>query len=126
MLQFRTTLDLLNMAGGVVALAAILYAAQPWHDTSSGYLGLIGFVIWVLLPFLAVNIVKRFLGINGKREWVFLIASLCSLGIGIFYFIAITTNTSSTGGLIFLVFPGYHLLLVLSIPVLCLFIQGEK
>ncbi|MFP5022131.1 hypothetical protein [Pseudonocardia phyllosphaerae] len=112
----RWTIALLVPAiGAAVAVAALIWSAQPWRDGAASLLGpfslfMFGFAV---LPHALVASALAFGRHRGKLWWTALVYSVLSTVGGVLMDVRILTSNSSTAALGYLFLPAYQLVGVL-------------
>ncbi len=109
-----TATRLIALAAALITLALMIYAAQPWGDNYayqnlSGYLVLLGFAVWVTLPYLMIIFLARKASLSQANNFFVVIgALLISLG-GVFLYVdAVWLHRDAQGGLVFIAVPFYQ------------------
>jgi hypothetical protein len=102
------------LAAALTSLALLIYAAQPWGDNYayqnlSGYLGLLGFAVWVTLPYLmTIFLAKRALASQANKYLMVMGAVLISIGGVALYIEAVLLHRDAQGALAFVAVPFYQ------------------
>jgi hypothetical protein len=109
-----TAIRLTALAAALVTLALLIYAAQPWGDNYayqdlSGYLGLLGFAVWVTLPYLMIIFLAKKALISQVNKFLVVIgALLISFGGVALYVEAMLLHRDAQGALAFVAVAFYQ------------------
>ena len=109
-----TATRLFALAAALITLALLIYAAQPWGGNSayqgmSGYLGLLGFAVWVTLPYLMAIFLAKKASASQAKNFVAIIGGLIiTLGGVALYVDAVLLHRDAQGGLAFVAVPFYQ------------------
>jgi hypothetical protein len=109
-----TATRLIALAAALISLALLIYAAQPWGNNSvyqdlSGYLGLLGFAVWVTLPYLmTLFLAKKALASQANKFFMVIGALLISCGGVALYVEAVLLHRDAQGALAFVAVPFYQ------------------
>jgi len=105
---------LIALAAALITLALLIYAARPWGENSayqnlSGYIGLLGFAVWVTLPYLMVIFLARKVSVSLRNNLLVIIGTvLISLGGVASYVDAVLLHPDAQGALAFVAVPFYQ------------------
>jgi hypothetical protein len=105
---------LIAMAASLITMALLIYAAQPWGNNStyqdlSGYIGLLGFAVWVTLPYLMTIFWARKASVFQANNFVVIIgALLISIGGVALYVEALVLHRDAQSALAFIAVPFYQ------------------
>lgn len=124
--------NVLILLGLLISVGVSIYAAQPWGDNYayqdvSGYLGLFVWELWISAPFLCLYLLNSHYN-NSSAHMKLLLAS-CLIGsvvVSAIYVESIVFSSSSTGALVFVFMPGYQLMFLLLIWVICLIMSSVR
>ena len=109
-----TATRIIAPAAALISLGLLIYAAQPWGGNSayqnlSGYLGLLGFAVWVTLPYLMVIFLAGKVSVSlGNNLLVIIGAVLIFLGGVALYVDAVLLHRDAQGALAFVAVPFYQ------------------
>jgi len=119
-----------NIVAAVTTISLGIYAARPWGDNYAyqdpmGYVGLVGFLLWAVSPYVALAGMFRIIKAGRRRSWVRLIGSLIVAGFGAFVIVDTTfVHIDAQGGLVFLFAPLYQWFGVGIIAIICSVMKG--
>jgi len=128
--MYYTATRLIALAAAMFTLALLIYLAKPWsgkfaHQSPPGYLMLLGFAVWVTLPYLMTIFLVKKAAASQAKNFVAIIGGLTiSLGGVALYIDAVFLYKDAQGALAFVVVPfyqwiilvfltGFHFLLIL-------------
>jgi hypothetical protein len=109
-----TATRLIALAAALITLALLIYAAQPWggnyaYQSPSGYLMLLGFAMWVTLPYLMTILLAHKASASQAKNFVAIIGGLIiSLGGVALYIDAVLLHRDAQAGLAFVAVPFYQ------------------
>ncbi len=111
--MYYTATRLIALAAALITLALLIYAAQPWrgnaYQSPSGYLMLLGFAVWVTLPYLMTIFLAKKASASQPRNFVAIIGGLIiSLGGVALYVDAVFLYRDAQGALAFVAVPLYQ------------------
>jgi hypothetical protein len=108
-----TATRLIVIAAAVITLSLLISAAQPWgvnsaYQSLSGYIGLLGFAVWVILPYLiTIFWARKAFASRANNFVVFIGALIISLGGVALYVDAALLHQDPQGALVFIAVPLY-------------------
>ena len=109
-----TATRLFALAAALITLVLLIYAAQPWggnyaYESPAGYLRLLGFAVWVTLPYLMTIFLAKKASASQAKNFVAIIGGLIiSLGGVALYVDAVLLHQDAQGGLAFVAVPFYQ------------------
>ena len=102
------------LAAALITLTLMIYMARPWGDnyayqSLSGYAWLLGFAVWVILPYLMLLFLARKAFASQTNNYVVIIGALViSLGGVALYVDAAWLHPDPQGALVFIAVPLYQ------------------
>jgi len=107
-----TATRLSALAAALITLALLIYAARPWGGNSayqdlSAYLGLLGFAVWVTLPYLMITFLAR-KALAVSNIFLIIAAVLISFGGVALYVEALLLHRDAQSALAFVAVPFYQ------------------
>jgi len=109
---------LIAPAAALITLAVMLYMARPWGDhyayqSFSGYVRLLGFAVWAILPYLMILfLTPEASSPRSTKLLATLGALIISLGGVALYLDAALGHPDPQGGLVFVIVPCYQWLIL--------------
>jgi hypothetical protein len=105
---------LIALAAALITLALMIFAAHPWrgnyaYQSPSGYLMLLGFAVWVTLPYLMTIFLAKKASASQAKNFLAIIGGLIiSLGGVALYVDAVFLYRDAQGALAFVAVPFYQ------------------
>lgn len=122
---------LITLSAVMITLTLMVYMSKPWGDNYayqnlSGYIGLLGFAVWAILPYLMILFLARKACASRANSLLILLGTLIiSLGGVALYIDAVLLHPDPQGGLVFIAVPGYQWI-VMGFLIAIHFILGKK
>ena len=112
--MYHNGIRLIALAAALITLTLMVYMALPWCDNYAyrnlwGYVGLLGFAVWAILPYLVTIFLARKASASQAKSLLVIIGTLIiSLGGVAMYVDAVLLHPDPQGGLVFIAVPCYQ------------------
>lgn len=114
----QSVMRLVALFAALITLALLIYMAQPGgnnhtYQSFSGYIWLLGFAVWAILPYLMLFLMAKKVLYSTIKKLIFIIGTLIiSIGGVALYVDAALLHRDPQGALVFIAVPLYQWMIV--------------
>lgn len=128
----QSVMRLVALFAALITLALLIYMAQPGgnnhaYQSFSGYIWLLGFAVWAILPYLMLFLMAKKVLYSTIKKLIFIIGTLIiSIGGVALYVDAALLHRDPQGALVFIAVPLYQWMIVALLAGIHLLIRKSQ